>query len=95
MDFAMMQKSRPTKRAQRKPTKPRPYASRPKLSFTQREVQRALRAVKAEDVPIAAVEVNPQTGVIRLIPGTPDAANDVSNPWDKAIDNAAHKERTP
>jgi hypothetical protein len=87
----MSQKARATKRTKRAP---RPYAARPKLSFSQREVMRCIKAAQAMKLPIGSVEVDPATGKIRIIPGTPDTAITDSNPWDKAIANAAHKERT-
>jgi hypothetical protein len=78
----MSQKSRnvPAKRT-RPQSQPRPYAGRPKLTFTQREVERCIRAARARGMPIGKIEVDPHTGKISIIPGTP--ADNAHNEWDE------------
>ena len=63
--------------------------------FHQREVSRALRAVRDSGTPVDRVEIDPTTGKISVILAKPgEAANtDSKNPWDEVLKDDSDKER--
>ena len=63
----------------KKVSKPKPQQRRKKLVFRQSDVMRAIRAARAENLPIGTVEVDPHTGRISITPGAPVASTE----WDK------------
>jgi hypothetical protein len=64
------------------------------LTFKQRDVQRAIRGVKAMGLAVGKVEVDIKTGKISIATApTPDTSNG-NNPWDEVLTNAPRKKRT-
>ena len=49
--------------------------------FTQGDVARAIRAAKKENLPIAAVRIDPD-GTILILPAGPGPVQPLLNPWD-------------
>ena len=49
--------------------------------FTQADVARAIRAAKKENLPIAAVRIEPD-GTIVILPAESEAVQPSPNPWD-------------
>jgi hypothetical protein len=58
---------------------------RSRSTFRQGDVTRAVRAVAAAGVPIARVDVDPQTGTIRVVIGTPEAQDSTSDDLDREL----------
>jgi tmRNA-binding protein len=58
--------------------------NRHRLRFEQREIERAIKAVQRRELPIAAAEVDPKTGKIKITIGTPSAGA-VENSWDTVL----------
>jgi hypothetical protein len=58
--------------------------------FRERELRRAVRA--ARDAGAESVEVDPETGTIRVIIGKSEIPNS-TNPWDEVLTDAADKKR--
>ena len=56
-----------------------------RASFTQRDVTRAVKAVQAAGLEVGMVRVDPTTGEIVVVPGTPPAVSsyDEPNEWDE------------
>lgn len=53
--------------------------------FSQADVRRAVKAVESLGLPIAGVEISFQTGNIRVLTGSPEAANDRANPLERLL----------
>ena len=60
--------------------------------FHQREVSRALRAVRDSGTPVDRVEVDPTTGKISIFVKSSGSAAD-KNEWDEAIEQSGRKGR--
>lgn len=74
----MPQKSRKAATRLQRPKAP----NNKNLTFTQREVQRVIKAARAMGVPIGKIEVDPATGKIAITPAK--AQTDTSaNEWDE------------
>jgi hypothetical protein len=68
--------------------------NRKPLPFRQREVARAIKSVRSCGLPITAVDIDPRTGKITVVTGSPTTGDDSkSNPWDKEFPNAANEKR--
>jgi hypothetical protein len=52
-------------------------------TFRQQDVTRAVKAVTAAGLHVAAVKINPQTGAIEVVTGEP--MKDSGNPWDSVL----------
>jgi hypothetical protein len=55
--------------------------ARGKLSFKERDLRRALRAVEKEGISMQRVEID-REGKIIIIPGSPGQHQDEANEWD-------------
>jgi hypothetical protein len=75
----MTTKTRPSRVRTRQLQRPQTPNDK-RLRFTQREVQRVIKAARAMGLPIGKIEVDPGTGVITVVPGTTDTAD--NNEWD-------------
>lgn len=54
----------------------RPIGSRTiasRIAFKQRDVERALRAVRAQEIGIGKIEIDPRTGRISITPSVPES----------------------
>ena len=54
------------------------------LRFKQSEVERCIRAMRAMNVPIGGVEMDPHTGKIKITTATEQTTR-TENEWDKAV----------
>jgi len=62
--------------------------TRGRSAFRQQDVKRAVKAVTAAGLAIAGLKVNPQTGSIEIVTGTPGAQDSATggqeaNEWDR------------
>lgn len=63
--------------------------ARGKCAFKERDVTRAVKAVTKAGIEVVRVEIEP--GKIVVIAGKP--VNDMVNPWDEVLTNAANEKR--
>ena len=62
-----------------------------------RDVRRVIRATQMAGIEIGAVEVDPHTGKITIIPSKSQMADDEKsgrNPWDEVLIHASDEERS-
>ena len=68
--------------------------NRRQLPFRQSEIERAMRAAKAQGLSVGRIDINPRTGVISVFPGQSTDTDAIKNTWDEVLTNAQDKKRT-
>lgn len=81
----------------RRPGRPKGSKNNPDrkfLLFRQSELERSIRAMKAQGLTVGRIEIDPRSGKFVIVPGVPSPADPgKKNPWDEVLKNDADKVR--
>jgi hypothetical protein len=69
----------------RNPTQPPKPRTRSASRYKRSETSRLLQGAKDAGLTVRGIEVDPATGVLRVLVGKPDAPDDSGNSWDEVL----------
>jgi hypothetical protein len=83
-------------KSRKPPQPPKQRRMRGTSRFKRSEAKRLLQSARDVGLNVSGLEVDPNTGALRVLFGEPEASKQQSrNRWDEVLNHAAHKKRPP